>query len=99
MLAIHTKRAQDCIEARLCGFGLITTVEKLDPGFANASDQIAMQINIRNVAAGDDFSVGKLEVFVVFDCSDHLGFDLTHEKVKRKDWEEVGGRSLPLMWP
>ena len=76
-----------------------TTIKQFHPSFTDASNQVTMQVDIRNIGAADDLSVSKLEVNAVLDCVDHLLFNLTHEFEKRKDREEGGGRSLPLMWP
>ena len=57
----------------------MTAIEQFDPGFTNASNQIAVQIYIRNISAGNNFSVSRLEVDAVLDSVAHLEFDLTHD--------------------
>ena len=77
-LTIHSEGRKNSIEARFGGFGLITTIEQFDPGFTNPSNQIAMQIHIRNMGARDNLSVCNFQILAIFNSSDHLEFDLTH---------------------
>jgi hypothetical protein len=89
---------KNSIEARLRGGGAIATGVKFNPGFANASDQMAVQIHIRHIAAADNLSVCQFEILTLENGIVHLTFDLPHESV------ELGfgggwGSSLPLMWP
>ena len=75
--------SENSIEARLCGGGAIATGIKFNPGFANASDQMAVQIHIRHIAAGDNLSVGQFEILTLENGIVHLTFDLPHESVEK----------------
>ena len=75
--------SENSIEARLCGGGAIATGIKFNPGFTNASDQMAVQIHIRHIAAGDNLSVGQFEILTLENGIVHLTFDLPHESVEK----------------
>ena len=75
--------SENSIEARLCGDSLIPTIEQFDPGFTNASDQMAVQIHIRHIAAADNLSVGQFEILTLENGIVHLTFDLPHESVEK----------------
>ena len=75
-----TMLTENSIEA---GFGSVRTpptIEQFDPSFTNSGDQIAVQVNIRNVGAVDDFGVCHLKIFASGDGGIHQTFDLTHER-------------------
>jgi len=74
------------------GFGSVRTpptIEQFDPGFTNSGDQIAVQVNIRNVGAVDNFGVCHLEIFASGDGSIHQTFDLTHGRGVSYELKEV----------
>ena len=73
-----TEGRKKCIKATLCGLCLIPSIKQFHPGFANSSDQITVQINIRTVGVRDNFRVRNFQVLIVTNCLDDLGFDLTH---------------------
>ena len=75
--------SENSIEAGLCGGGAIATGIKFNPGFTNASDQMAVQIHIRHIAAADKLSVGQFEILTLENGIVHLTFDLPHESVEK----------------
>src|SRR6056300_58764 len=73
----------------------MTTIIKFEGYVINLSNQIAIQIDLRNPIFSDNGGVIFAPIDVTFDGSNHLGFDLTHER------EEKGlGRVLspPLLY-
>ena len=90
---------ENSIQTGLGGSSAPATIKQFNPSLTDTSNQIAVQVDISNIGAADDFSIVQLEVNTSGDGFVHLLFDLTHEFEKRKDREEGGGRSLPLMWP
>jgi len=77
-LSIHTKGRQNSIQTGFGSSRLPTAIEQLNVCFTDTSNQIAMQVDIRNMSAADDFGVVELEVLAVSDGSIHQSFDLTH---------------------
>ena len=91
--------SENSIETAFGGSSAPAAIEQFDPGFTNASNQVTMQEHIAGVGIRNHLSVGKFEINTFGDGFVHFAFDDSHGKVKRKDREEGGGRSLPLMWP
>ena len=69
----------DCIQSRLSGVGLPSTIKDLNEVITQCADVVAVQINICHVVAVNNFSVTRAPVFAVGDGAVHLLFDLTHE--------------------
>jgi len=89
---------EKCIETRFGGHRVPTTREELDEVVANGSDVIAVQIDKRHVADGDDLSVARLEILAIDDGVIHLGFNLTHGWVVWLTlvvWQRLGGIATP----
>ena len=82
----------ECIQTRLRGDSLPTTVKDGHVSVTNLSDLIPVETYNRDASLRVKVyrSVARLPVDVLLDCSTHLRFDLTHES------ECVWG-SLPLM--
>ena len=101
ILTFHTESLKQGIQPGLGGSGLPATIKQFHPGFTDSSNQVAVQVDIRNVGEVDHLSVGKLEVFVVLNGLDHLGFDLTHCGLESDWWWKVS--SPPdvaiIRWP
>ena len=76
--ATKSMRAKNSIEARLCGFGLITTIKQTDETITNLSNFVAVQVYKRNAVDVSDFGVCRLPINTVGNCSVHLEFNLTH---------------------
>jgi hypothetical protein len=77
---------KNSIQARFGGGSLPTTIKQLNPSFTDASNQIAVEIHIRNEGAGNNFGVVKFEINAVSDGVIHQGFNLAHfESLER--WE------------
>ena len=68
-----------CIQARLCGVGLPTTIEDCERGVINQGDLVTVQIYSGDAIISDDFGVSRFPVLVLLNCEAHLLFDLTHE--------------------
>lgn len=68
----------ECIQARLCGVGLPSTIEDCHGGVINQSDLVTVQVYSGDASISDDFSVSRFPIGVAFDSSVHLRFDLTH---------------------
>ena len=77
--ASNTMLAENSIQARLSGVRLPTTIVKFDAIVINLSNQIAMQVDIRNAVNIQHLSVSILPIFASSDSGIHLAFDLTHE--------------------
>ena len=84
--------SKNSIQTGLGSNSLPTTIEQFDVGFTDASNQITVQVDIRDMSAADDFGVVQLEVHTVGDGFVHQSFDLTHGL--SREWFG-GGRSLP----
>ena len=69
---------KNSIEAGFGGNSLPTTIEKFNPGLANASDQVTVQEHIAAVGIRNDLSVVEFEINTVSDSGVHLAFDLAH---------------------
>ena len=83
-----TKLREKCIQTRFCGLSLITTVKNGHAVIINRCDLIAVQINETHTFDGDNFGVIALPILIVFDGSDHLLFDLTHETEEKEQRRE-----------
>ena len=86
-----TKLREKCIQTRFCGLSLITTIKNGHAVIINRCDLIAVQINETHTFDGDNFGVIALPILIVFDGSDHLLFDLTHERGEKglRSWGGV----------
>ena len=69
----------ECIQARLCGVGLPTTVKDCHGGVINHGDLVTVQVYSGDAIISDDLSVTRRPVLVCLDSGTHLLFDLTHE--------------------
>jgi hypothetical protein len=69
----------DCIQSRLSGVGLPSTIKDLNEVITQCADVVTVQINKCLAVAVDNFSVTRAPVFAVGDGAVHLLFDLTHE--------------------
>ena len=58
----------------------MTTVENRHAGVINHSDFVAVKIDSGNAAVGDNLGISRTPVLVTMNGSNHLGFDLTHER-------------------
>ena len=102
-LTCNTVLSENSIQARLSGVGLPTTVEKFDAIVINLSNQIAMQIDIRNAVNIQHLSVIEFPIFAVRDSSIHETLNLTHErKVKwfcelKTVWTRMGAIATPCV--
>ena len=87
-LLIHTVTIamlfENSIQTGLGGSSAPATIKQFDPSLTDTSNQIAVQVDISNVGAADDFSIVQLEVNTIGDGFVHLLFDLTHGL--RSDW-------------
>ena len=79
----------DSIETRFGGVRLPTAIKYTHEVITNLSNFVAVEINETHTFDGNNFGVIALPISVIFDCGDHLLFDLTHER------EEKG---LGLWW-
>ena len=80
-----TEGRKKCIKATFCGLCLIPSIEQFHPGFANPSNQITVQKNIRTVGIVDDLRVRNFQILIVTNGINDLLFDFTH------DWLEKCG--------
>ena len=71
----------ECIQARLCGVGLPSTVKDCHGGVIDQGNLVAVQIHSRHTVVGNNLSVSRFPVDVALDSGAHLRFDLTHEMV------------------
>ena len=67
-----------CIQARLCGVGLPTTVKDCHGGVINHGDLVTVEIHSRHTVVGNNLGVSRRPVLVCLDSGVHLLFDLTH---------------------
>ena len=102
-LASNTMLGENSIEARFGRHRLPTTIIQFDAVVINLSNQIAMQVDIRNAVNIQHLSVSILPIFASSDSGIHLAFDLTHErKVKwfvnlRLVWARMGAIATPCV--
>jgi len=86
-LTATSVRFQNSIQTGFGGVSAPTTIEKFNPGLANASDQVTEQEHIAAVGIRNDLSVVEFEINTVSDGGVHLAFDLAHLRVEK--WFEV----------
>ena len=77
-LTRQTMLGKNSIQARLGGDGLPTTIKQLDEVVTHRGDMIAVQVNKRHVATGDNLSIARFKVVAFGDGGIHEAFDLTH---------------------
>ena len=94
-LSRNTMLLKNSIQTWFGSVRLPTTIEQFDPSFTNASNQIAVQIDIRNVRTWNDLSVIEFPIFACSDSSIHQSFDLTHGRDLRR-FESCGGWVVSL---
>jgi len=75
---------ENSIQTGLSGSSAPATIKQFNPSLTDTSNQVAVQVDISNIGAADDFGVVQLEVNTVGDGFVHLLFDLTHGL--RSDW-------------
>ena len=68
----------ECIQARLCGVRLPTTIEDCHGGVINHCNFVAVEIHSRDAIISDDLSVTRRPILVCLNSGTHLLFDLTH---------------------
>ena len=78
----------------MCIRDRITTVIKFEGNVINLSDQISVEINLRDTIFDSNGGVIFAPVDVTFDGSDHFGFDLTHSVREEKGQGREGRAAL-----